>query len=430
MIGIIANVQLEILQLLVTKNPMLVTLKNNEEVPPLHEAVKNRRLDIVKILLANGANVNNFDLDLENALHLAASNSDYDIIEFLLNETEVDSRAKNRDEMNPLCLLLVRSRNEDQDLVARCFYLMLEHSYDKNPMTNTYNISDIFQCSFLSCVYSHTEIVRFLIHNVYSVKNSKYSFMRKLAELNNGDNTEFLYYVLVFMHDDIDRYDKFSFPRFFEINYYMCIRSVITIIDLLLSVEDAVELIIVTLESMHSIGFNIRVKEFEDQIGNLFFVKYSYSTVQDDELRKIEQLLRHLLFKGFKLNLIVKSFLHSIAIAKDSETTNVASTFSVLKVLINFATTFFVDVENWKQIRDFKNLNNHIRQVVDWLLSIGNSTINALVGDANYIFPLKHLSRNQIRQQLQYDPAILCNHDKLMELGLPETLLNYVVFKV
>lgn len=160
MIAIIANVSIEIIELIITKNPLLVTIKNNEEVPPLHEAVKNRRLDIVKLLLSNGANVNNFDLDLENALHLAASNTDYDMIDYFLSETEVDSRAKNRDEMNPLCLLLVRSRNEDQDLVARCFYLMLEHSYDKSPLTNTYAISDVFQCAFLACVYSHTEIVK------------------------------------------------------------------------------------------------------------------------------------------------------------------------------------------------------------------------------------------------------------------------------
>lgn len=254
--------------------------------------------------------------------------------------------------------------------------------------------------------------------------------MRQLAELCDGENTEFLYYVLVFLHDDIDRYDKFSFPRFFEINYYMCIRSVCTIIDLLLSADDAVQLIITTVDSMTAIGFNVRVKEFEDQIGNLFFIKYSYKLMQDSDMEKMNQLLRYLLLKGFKLNLMVKSFLHSIAIAKDSETINIHSTVNILRLLIHYATTFFVDLENWKQIRDFKNLNPQIKQVVDWLLSMGNSKINAFVDINNYIFPLKHLSRNQIREQLKYDPAVLCNHARLIELGLPEVLLNYVVFKV
>lgn len=429
MIAIIANVQIEIIEILVKKNPKLVIEKNNKEVPPLHEAIKNRRLDIVKLLVSNGANVNCFDLDLENALHLAASNTDYDIIQYLLNDTEVDPRAKNRDEMNPLCLLLVRSRNEDQELVSRCFFLMLEKSYDKNTLTNTYSIHDIFQCAFLACVYSHTEIVKYLVHNVYSVNNSKYQFVRRLSEICCGDNTEFLYYILVFLHDDIDRYDKFNFPRFFEINYYLCVRSVVTIIDLLLSVDDANELITATLENMKSIGFNIRVKEFEDQIGNLFFIKYSYNQMQDVDIDRIDRLLQYFLAKGFKLNLIVRGFLHSIAIARDSSTINIVSTTNLLRVLIHYSTTFFADLENWKQIRDFKNFNPHIRQIVEWLLTMGNSSVSTFI-DINCIFSLKNLCRNRIRDQLKNDPAVLCNSQKLLELGLPAELLNYIVFKV
>ena len=429
MIGILANVEIEIIELIVKAKPLLVTVKNNEEVPPLHEAVKNRRFDVVKLLLEFGASVNDFDLDLENPLHLAASNSDYEIIEFLINETEIDSRAKNRDEMNPLCLLLVRSRNEDEDLVARCFYLMLENTYDKNPLTNTYEISDIFQCAFLACVYSHTEVVKYLIHNVYSINNSKYSFIRKLSEFCDGDNTEFLYYILVFLHDDIETYDKFSFPRFSEINYFMCIRSVIYIIEQLLLTDDAVELIITILEHMKSIGFNIRVKEFEDQIGVLLFTKYTSKPIVQQDVINIDQILRYLLLKGFKVNLMARSFLHSIAIAKDSELINVDSAMTMLKILLHYATKFFVDLENWKQVNDFKNLNPKIKQIVNLLVeNYGNLKLNAFL-DMNFVYPLKHLCRNQVRDQLKNDANVLCNHDSLMTLGLPEVLLSYIVFK-
>lgn len=429
MIAIVANVQLEIIELLIEAKPILVTVKNNEEVPPLHEAVKNRRLDVVKILLEYGASVNDFDLDLENSLHLAASNSDYSMIEFLLNETEVDPTAKNRDEMNPLCLLLVRSRNEDEDLVASCFHLMLEQTYETNLKTNTYAISDIFQCAFLACVYSHTEIVKFLIHNIYSVNNSRYSFIRKLSEYCDGDNTEFLYYILVFLHDEIEAYDKFSFPRFSEINYYMCIRSVIYIMEMLLPTDDAVELIITILQHMKTIGFNIRVKEFEDQIGVLLFEKYSSVMILDHDIIKIDKIFRYLLLQGFKLNLMVKSFLHSIAIAKDSKAINVESSMKILRVLLYYATTFFVDLESWKQINDFKNLNPQIQRIVHWLSSnFGSMKINTLL-DLNTLFPLKHLCRNLIRHQLNYNANVLCNHQHLKTLGLPEVLLNFIVFK-
>lgn len=427
MIGIVANVPLEIIELLVEAQPSLVIIKNNEEVPPLHEAVKNRRLDIVKLLLEHGAGVNDFDLDLENALHLAASNSDYDTIEFLLNETEIDARAKNRDEMNPLCLLLVRSRNEDQDLVTRCFFVMLENTYDKDFVNNTYAIGDIFQCAFLACVYSHTEIVKFLIHTIYSVNNSRYSFIRKLSEFCDGDNTEFLYYILVFLHDDIDRFDKFSFPRFYEINYYMCIRSVIYIIEVLLQSNDAVEMILSILEHMKAIGFNIRVKEFEDQIGVLLHSKYSQSEISAEDLSKIGEIFHYLMSKEFRLNLMVRSFLQSIAISK--EDVDIESTKRLLKVLLHFATTFFVDLDNWRQINDFKALNPQIQQIVQWLVkSYGNLTIARYL-DLNHVYSLKQFSRNQIREQLKHDEKIICNHESLLPLGLPEILLNYLVYK-
>lgn len=429
MIAIVANVQLEIVELIVNAKPWLVAVKNNEEVPPLHEAVKNRRLDIVKLLLENGANVNDFDLDLENSLHLAASNSDYELIEFLMNETEVDTRAKNRDEMNPLCLLLVRSRNEDQDLVARCFFLMLENTYDKNLLTNSYSISDIFQCAFLSCVYSHTEVVKFIIHNIYSVNNSKYEFIRKLSEHCDGENTEFLYYILVFLHDDIDAYDKFSFPRFFEINYYMCIRAVIYIMEMLLPTDFAVEFIVTILEQMEKIGFNIRVKEFEDQMGVLLHGRYCNRAIHNDDLQKVDQIFAYLMNKNFKLNLMVRSFLHSIAIAKDSEEVNVESSKQVIKILIHYATTFFVDLENWKQINDFKNLNPAIAQIVRWLVgTFGDLKVGDFL-DFHIAFSLKQFARNQIRRQLRYETSVLCNQQTMMALGLPEVLSNYVAFK-
>lgn len=429
MVAVMANVEMEIIELLAKSKPVLTSMKNNEEVAPLHEAVKNRRLDIVKVLLEYGANVNDFDLDLENSLHLAASNSDYDIIEFLLNETEVDSQAKNRDEMNPLCLLLVRSRNQDQDLVARCFYLMLEHTYDKNPLTNTYAISDIFQCAFLACVYSHNEVVKYIIHNVYSINNSKYAFIRKLSEHCEDENAEFLYYILVFLHDDIESYDKFSFPRFSEINYFMCIRSVIHVMNILLSTDEAVELIITVLQHMKAIGFNIRVKEFEDQIGVLLHGKYASALIQVEDLEKVDQVLRYLLSKGFKLNLMVKSFLHSIAIARDSATTNVESCLKILQLLLHYATNFFVDLENWKQINDFKNLNPQIRSIIEWITrNFGTLQTNAFL-EMHFVFSLKHFCRNRIREELNYNPSLICNHENLMTLGLPEVLINYIAFK-
>ena len=51
----------------------------------LHEAVESRRLDIVKVLLDKGADVNAVSNANDTALHIAATNGDTDIINLLLS---------------------------------------------------------------------------------------------------------------------------------------------------------------------------------------------------------------------------------------------------------------------------------------------------------------------------------------------------------
>lgn len=428
-VAIFANLPYEIVECLVKAKPALLGIRNNEEVAPLHEAAKNRRLDLIQLMVEHGANVNDLDLDLENILHLAASNTDYQLIQYLLRKTEVDTRATNRDDMNPLCLLLVRSRHENREIVDRCFHMLLEQTYDKNYLTNTYEIGDIFKCAFLACVYAQMEIARYLIHNIYSVNNSKYAFIRKLTEYCDGFNNEYLYYILVFLHDAIDQYDKFSFPRFHEINYYMSIRSVIQMMETLLPVEEAVECILGVFHHMEITGFEIRVKEFEDQIGVLLHELYSGVVVKAEDLEKLDKIFAHLHEKKFRVNPMVCSFLHSIAISKDAEDFNLESAKKIIQILIRYATTFFFDYVIWREISEFKGLNTRIAQIIDWLVnSCGNMRLASLL-DFNVLYSLKHTARNEIRQQLCHDADALCNPEKLASTGLPQVLLDYVVFK-
>lgn len=430
MVGIQTSCPFELLELLVSKKPQLVNIKNNEDVAPLHEAVKKRRLDIVRLLIENGASVNCYDLDLENALHLAASNCDYEIIEYLLNETEIDPQAKNRDCMNPLCLLLVRSRNEPADTVSSCFHLMLEHTYEKDIVTDNYKVEDLFQPAFLATVYSHTEIVKFIVHNIYSSSNSKYKFIRKLCDSCTVDeDEEFLYYLLVFLHDDIDRFDKFCFPRFSEINYFMCIRSVIYTLQKLLECKESVETAIVLLEELESIGMSIKVKEFEDQIGVLLYERFSSSTFSKTHIDNIDHLLQYFFRKGFNMNTTIKSVLHSTAVANVNQPNVFTAAVEVLKVVLPYNSTFFMDTECWKQINEFKNLNENISRIVKWLNeNYGNSLTNDIL-DAKILYTLKHLSRNVLRNQLRNNLKLLHEPKFSEQLRLPHELMNYLMFK-
>lgn len=391
--------------------------------------MKHRRLDLVKLLLQYGADVNDFDLDHENALHLAASNSDYDMIDYLVNYTEVDPRAKNRDDMNPLCLLLVRSRN-DQDLVLSCFHAMLEHTYDKNfQFPETYEVRDIFQCAFLACVYSHTEVVKFLIYNAYSSCWWKYPFAPKLLEHCDSEYAEFCIYILVFVHEDIRRYDQFAFSRFYEINSFMSVRSTIHAISVLLDEDDAVELVTKMLTHLKNLSFHVLVKEFEDEFGTLLHQKYSFEEIPDNDFEKADRILQYLMEEGFKLNLILRSFLHSIAIVSRSAMINVGSSMRIVQLLLRYTPAFFTVPDNLKQIKEFMKLNPPVRQIVERLAREFSDPRTTAYLDIDCVFSLMHSCRNRIRQQLRYDERVLCNNSKMLTLGLPQVLINYIAFK-
>lgn len=383
----------------------------------------------MKLLLQYGADVNDFDLDHENSLHLAASNSDYDMIDYLVNYTEVDPRAKNRDDMNALCLLLVRSRNDNQDLVQSCFHAMLEHTYDKNYQSPVYEVRDVFQCAFLACVYSHMEVVKFLIYNAYSSSWWKYPFAPKLLERCDSEYAEFLYYILVFVHEDIRRYDQFGFPRFYEINSFMSVRSTIHAISVLLDDDDAVELVTKMLTHLKNLSFHVLVKEFEVEFGTLLHQKYSFEEIPDSDFEKADRILQYLMEEGFKLNLILRSFLHSIAIVRHYEMISVESSMRIVQLLLRYTPAFFTVPDNLKQIKDFMKLNSPVRQIVERLARDFSDPRTAAYLDIDCVFSLKHSCRNRIREQLRYDERVLCNNPKMITLGLPQVLINYIAFK-
>lgn len=429
------NAPIEIIKLLVKKKPALVDIKNNEEIAPIHEAIKHRRLDVVKVLINGGANVNAFDLDLENSLHYAASNCDYELIDYLLNKTEIDSSAKNRDEMNPLCLLIVRSRNETEDVVSSCFHLMLEHTFEKDHFSKTYSIADIFQPAFLATVYSHKEIVKYIIHNIYSVNNSKFEFIKQLFEAfedsdNDGDedDEELFYYLLVFLHDDINRFDRFNFPRFSEINYFMCVRSVMFVIQKLLISQKSVALALDLITHLEMIGLHIaRVREFEDNFGMILYNKFSKINLNNQNLQiRIDctrTLLEFFMLKKIKINNVIRSLLHSIAISPETEGNNLENMSSLLRLLFRFNATFFIDGDCWKQINEFKNLHDNIRHIVLWINeTFGTIEVTCKILDVKIVYSLKHMCRNLIRQKFR---------KKLLaidQLELPESLINYVLY--
>lgn len=86
---------------LLAENPGLASKVDSDGNTPLHGAARNDHKDVVKVLLAHGAEVNAKDNEGATPLHLAAGRGNKDVAELLLaNKAEVN--AKRRGDATPL----------------------------------------------------------------------------------------------------------------------------------------------------------------------------------------------------------------------------------------------------------------------------------------------------------------------------------------
>lgn len=188
----VPNVSLEIITLLVEANPDLVLFVNNEEVDLLQCSIKQKRLDIVKLLIANGAPVNNQDLDGDTALHIAAIESQLDVIRYLIYETHCDPTICNGRGMTAcflqfldflLNVMPVSDLSADQ---IECFEELTQFTYNERDTNNTKEVeSELNQMIFFGYQYEQPRsCLYFIIVKLFYVPPSKQYFFKKILQTN------------------------------------------------------------------------------------------------------------------------------------------------------------------------------------------------------------------------------------------------------
>lgn len=129
----IRTLPLEIIALLIAKDPDLVNWVNNELVSPLQFAVKNKRLDIVRHLIEQGnADPNYKDLDSEHAIFYAVYAFEIPIINYLMQETKCDMQHRNVNNLTAYDLFLHHRRYfTDSEGYCLCIVDMFRLTYDE-----------------------------------------------------------------------------------------------------------------------------------------------------------------------------------------------------------------------------------------------------------------------------------------------------------
>jgi ankyrin repeat protein len=121
------NGNLELVKLLIEKGAD-VNAKTNDDATPLHVAANNDNLELVKLLIENDADVNAKTNKGATPLHMAAVNGHFDIAKLLI-ENDAKVNEKTNDDATPLH---VAANNGNLELVK----LLIENDADINAKTN------------------------------------------------------------------------------------------------------------------------------------------------------------------------------------------------------------------------------------------------------------------------------------------------------
>lgn len=211
------TISIEIVEMLVEKEPQLVNMVNNEEVSPLLNAIESNRMDIIKLLVQHGALVNYIDLDGEHSLIYAVRQMNLEIIQYLLKETDCNQFLMNTINSDALEIAIAtKAFNKYRDLKKcnECIDELLKYRCE-----TTFNgefLDRIFRTIKLCLSTDQRDDLRKFIEVFYLCeKNSKKFLVEKLFRLKNSDDLDW-YRLIFIMHDSLFREHMTETINFFN----------------------------------------------------------------------------------------------------------------------------------------------------------------------------------------------------------------------
>lgn len=209
----------EIISSLLEANPDLVNFVNNFEDGLLQAAAAQGRLDVVRLLVQYGAPVNKQDADGDTPLHIAAVESEVDIIRYLIYEANADPTICNLEGKSACFLLfeklmykILNAPPVPEDFID-CFEELAQF---------TFNIPDAYECDEdiinMLDLWSNNKVpINYLykkIIRLFVVPPERQYFVQKIIE-SNIPNYHCLIVALLdykfggYLHDKLSTWDYF-----------------------------------------------------------------------------------------------------------------------------------------------------------------------------------------------------------------------------
>uniref|UniRef100_A0A182MW97 Uncharacterized protein n=1 Tax=Anopheles culicifacies TaxID=139723 RepID=A0A182MW97_9DIPT len=145
------SVSTEIVSYLLRLDRTVVNTGDTESVTPLHYAVSNDRLDLVELLIANGANVNLVDYADETALHTAAFDTgNIEILIYLLFIAKAKWKyLPDSSDFSGVDIFSARGPCSVRNKVA-CFKILYNYEHPDHMYRQRYYVNDILRSALLS----------------------------------------------------------------------------------------------------------------------------------------------------------------------------------------------------------------------------------------------------------------------------------------
>jgi hypothetical protein len=391
---------------------------------PVHIAAKNGRLDILKILLFHGANVNVVNSQRKTCLHFAADCKNNEIIDFLINETDIYTSIRDKSFNNALDLYLLDIPGTAELDMDFC-HNFIDKTFQKSARTGRYPIKELLN-SESSLFEGNIFLGKYVIEKFYSTDNSKYYLIEKLEELFSHYDSNDRYSLYLYVHDEFLQPSSENKIQLLKMIHFEKIASFIYISLLSDQVSD---LILEFLEYLNSVGV---IKQLSDKsMQHLGFLLYN---LQDKcyfrDYHRIEAILKFFHENNFDMNAVLQVFLQ----CKHSSFQHPSdAAWRAVSLILPYTTKFFLNGYIMRPF--FFHLPNAITYetpftgfIKRFFQNFGDYPTSKKMKLAN-TFSLQHICRNKIRGILLENMSDNLEFLRKIDLlPLPVEVIKYLKF--
>lgn len=199
-VGVERRISGRIIRMLLKYDRRLIDIPNNEQIYPMHVAITNNSLDLIRTMVdtLREKNVeigNQIDFDGDNSLFLAVRERNEEIVDYLINNTEPNYQHRNGADINAISVAMVPVRGASENAVYRIVMKLLPVTYD---LTSDHLMQDLMLPMMFSAFHPNEDTFNWFVNEYYLSDNNTQRdvFIRAMTTFGRDNETKKLFLAL------------------------------------------------------------------------------------------------------------------------------------------------------------------------------------------------------------------------------------------